>query len=250
MKFYRILPFCLGVVLFQGVALFAASQNQVVQLKNSVTIPEGNLEPGAYTFAVEDRLSDRGIVRVSNSDGSKHYLVLAVPASQPIAVEANGLSYFTSSKDGSQTIRAWKCPDCRSALEFVYPKLEAVKITAETGKAVLAVDPDYDKLPPNLSPDDMKVVTLWLLSPKRVENNTGEGVNAEKLASVERPASGDQKAASPSGQAGGSASAGLVAANHRPRLPKTASNSFSFVLYGMILLIGALLLRFWRIRPS
>jgi hypothetical protein len=64
---------------------------------------------------------------------------------------------------------------------LVYPKLEAAKITGDTGEAVLAVDPESDKLPANLPPDDMKVVTLWLLSPERVEaGHHGVGLKAAK----------------------------------------------------------------------
>ena len=113
-------------------------------------------------------MADRAIVRISNTqDPAEHYFVLTVPDPK-VSVDANDhLAYFKGA-NSVEPVRAWQCGDCAAPLEFVYPKAEAVKLTDDNAETVMAVDPSYDKLPSNLTQDDMKVVTLWLLSPKQI----------------------------------------------------------------------------------
>jgi hypothetical protein len=112
-------------------------------------------------------------------------LVLAVPSEKLNQSERGRLIFFSAANSDKQILQGWMCPSCETALEVVYPKNDAVKITGETAKAVMAVDPTYDKLPKNLAPDDMKVVTLWLLSPKEVTpEQKGKGVEAARYADL------------------------------------------------------------------
>jgi hypothetical protein len=191
---------------------------QFITLTHSLQVPGEVLKPGAYTFTLEDRLSGRAIVRIANSTNSDHRLLLAVPSANINAHPTNGLVLFHSQDSDQQVLRAWQCPGCAKPLELVYPKAEAARITADTGETVLAADPSYDKLPSDLSPDDMRVVTLWLLSPERVANNRGVGLKAAQYV--------------PGG----------------PNLPQTASNTYSFFVASLILLLGFLALRVSRMR--
>lgn len=247
----------------------AADLGQNVAVSQNVQIPGGNLNPGTYKFSVEDRLADRAIVRISNAqDANEHYLILAVPNTTLKTTQGNRLLYFRAANEGKQSLRAWKCESCTAPLEFVYPKLEAVKITDDSTEPVMAVDPSYDKLPSNLSADDMKVVTLWLLSPERITaGNVGQGVKAAKYlpeanqvpanqvpqdrAAAQTPALAERSVAAPVQMA--SAASSPPAANlmrGRSRLPKTASNSYLFGVYGLVCLAGAFLLRMTRQRSS
>ena len=226
-------------------ALYGASDIQTMEFSNAVAIPGGNLAAGTYTFAIEDRLEDRAIIRISQSGSSTAFLLLGVPNGAHFIADSTGLSYFTSVKDGSKSLQSWKCSDCTSSLEFVYPKLEAVAITSNSAESALAVDPAYDKLPPNLSADDMKVVTLWLLSPKRITNRRGEGVNAEKYVEIRKSAQ------SQPAQTAELASTALAPTPERRRqMPRTASSAFTYALYGLLLLSGAMSLRLWRVRQN
>ncbi|MGH9583696.1 MAG: LPXTG cell wall anchor domain-containing protein, partial [Bryobacteraceae bacterium] len=113
-------------------------------------------------------------------------------------------------------------------LEFVYPKSEAVKITDASAQPVLAVAPESDHLPATLSADDMKVVTLWLLTPKRImAGNRGKGVKAVKYSG------------SGLGNAGGQTSEMASARPPAKRLPKTASDTFSLALWGLLSIMAA-----------
>jgi LPXTG-motif cell wall-anchored protein len=161
------------------------AEPQNIVIERAMQIPGAILTPGQYTLSVEDRMKGRAIVRIDSTaaNGEHHFLLLTVPNSK-IETNAGGQIILFPSSDGEkQILRAWSCPGCDVALEIVYPKLEAVQIVANTGQSVMAADPVYDKLPVNLSADDMKVVTLWLLSPERISNQRGVGLQAVKYTS-------------------------------------------------------------------
>ena len=159
MKAFAILPM-ITVGLVSGIGALAADGTQTVRVKTALKIPEATLAPGQYKFAVEDRLQDRAIVRIESVGGSSHYLVLAVPVAKTKGTQAGSLILYHSAAGATeQSLKAWSCPGCAAPLGFVYPKAEAAALTDESAEPVLAVDPSYDKMPANLSSDDMKVVT-------------------------------------------------------------------------------------------
>lgn len=257
----------------------AANSDQTVTLDHQLQIPGAVLKPGSYTFSVEDRMQDRAIVRI-DAGKNTYYIVLTVPNGKlPPSRTRNGLILFNSKDEKKQVLEGWMCPGCASGLEFVYPKLEAAKITGD-GNSVLAVDPASDKLPANLSADDMKVVTLWLLSPKRITAEDHEkGVVAEKYKGengAPAPAQTAETSTRPTPSEPTRASTGSTSqnspnqtspaelaqnqvpnesappsrvhnhANASARLPKTASNTFSLALWGLLALVTALGLRLKR----
>ncbi len=254
------LPVLLAALFASAFSLAAAdSNNQTITLGNEVQIPGGSLKAGTYNFSLEDRLSDRAVVRIINAqNAAEHYLLLAVPNEKLTVTDSNQLSFFKAGSDSKQPLKAWKCPYCSAPLEFVYPKLEAVKVTDDSTEPVLAVDPSYDKLPSNLSADDMKVVTLWLLSPERITaDNVGQGVKAAKYSPSENLAAQNAPPAAPSNAqatadtaTSASAPANEQASNATPRerkhLPKTASNTYLLLLIGLVCLLGAPAIRIWR----
>ena len=302
--------FYLGAVLAMATTLLLpafAADVQHLQITDKVRIPGATLKPGTYTLSVEDRLADRAIIKISSTSSDTHFFVLTVPNTNITETSADGLVYFDTEKE--KAVRAWKCADCGSALEFVYPKAEAAKLTDKTTLSIMAVDPTYDKLPSNLSPDDMKVVTLWLLSPERITaNDTGKGVKAAKyvppapngnlnaankpqsqpsttpsststMTEPSSPASNSQVAtsqalapapspvdnSSPSANSsvstsattsasstGTSSNVDQIASNRLPHrnLPKTASNVYELLTFGLVSLLIGFLLRNRRIQRS
>ena len=220
----------LRLFIFSGLCLSPVSalpESQQITIDHALQVPGEVLTPGTYTFSLEDRLHGRAIVRIENSATSMHMLVLTVPSLKVSASHKGELIPFRP--DASpQVLRAWLCATCAKPLEFVYPKNEAVKITADTGQSVLAADPAYDKLPANLSADDMRVVTLWLLSPERITNDHGIGLAAVKYA----------------------APAGMPAVPTRDRLPKTASNAYNWAIVGCLALLAFAILKSLRLRSE
>jgi hypothetical protein len=215
----------LAALVMPGARVFAADDAQKIAIKRDLQIPGEVLKPGSYTLSVEDRMSDRAVVRISNdADAKQHFLLLAVPSTQLSTVAGESIILFKAGDPTKQILRGWACADCSRPLELVYPKLEAAKITGETGESVLAVDPASDKLPANLSPDDMKVVTLWLLSPERVEaGHHGAGLKAAKY---------------------------QAASTGRRHLPQTASSFYWLALLGTLSLGSSLLVRAARLKRS
>ncbi len=163
------------------------TDSQRITVDEKLQIPGTTLKSGEYLISVEDRLQDRAIVRIENAKGKAHELLLAIPSEKLTPAGSGQLIFFPNSNSDKKVLQGWMCGSCKVPLEFVYPKAEAVKITGISAKPVLAVDPTYDKLPKNLSPDDMKVVTLWLLSPKEITaDQKGKGVEAAKVADLRR----------------------------------------------------------------
>lgn len=198
--------------------------SQDVSFDKPVQIPEAVLQPGKYNIRLEDRMADRAIVRITEPGGTEHYL-LTVPSKTLKAASPKGLIFFSDSA-GTEVLNGWQCNGCKRPLEFVYPKDEAVKLTADTGKPILAYDPSYDKLPANLSPADRKVVTLWLLAPKTVTPaGKGEGLTAAKY----------------------SAPKVMASAEPLPKtMPKTASIAFFELLAGFLSFTAGAIVFLWR----
>ena len=212
-------------------ALLAGAEDQTIALDQPLQIPGKTLNPGTYRFSVEDRLTDRAIVKITNLQSQDYQFILTVPT-KGIKSHHGTLVLFPSSAANKQILQAWTCGDCGVPLQAIYSKAEAVAITEDTAKPVMAVDPSYDKLPENLSAADRKVVTLWLLSPKEVTSDQkGKGVEAAKYVA---PSSNRVDVASNTGD---------LSPRH---MPHTASNIFSYAWVGLLLLLSGAGLRFHR----
>lgn len=245
-----------GVFLLGCASLFAApADSETITLDKSTDVPGATLPPGQVRFQVEDRLQDRAIVRITGQDGARHELVLSVPNDKLLPAAGGSVLFFAGGDVNKQTVQAWKCPNCAAPLEFVYPKDQAVAVTQATGKPVMAIDPSYDKLPANLSPDDMKVVTLWLLAPKQVTaDGKGSGVEPTKLADLrshESPVA--PSAVTPSAPAAASAETApaavpaptpqpesVQAKTTAPKMPHTAGSDYELAAIGLFLLLSSI----------
>jgi hypothetical protein len=206
------LPLLLTTTMFATVD----ADTQDISFDKPVEIPEAVLQPGKYKIHLEDHLADRAIVRITEPSGTDHYL-LTVPSNN-MSASNKGLIFFAEPTD-TRVLHAWGCVGCKRPLEFVYPKDEAVKLMAETGKPILAYDASYDKLPANLSAEDRKVVTLWLLAPKTVtREGKGEGLKAAKYGAPKMMASAEPLP---------------------KKMPKTSTNSFTGITIGLFSLFLA-----------
>jgi hypothetical protein len=146
-------------------------------------IPGQLLQPGNYTIQVIGQLADRVILRVDDASKTFHVDFIGIPSRDLKATSPIGLALWTSSVKGVSYYRSWRPSGNTTALEFVYPKAEAVSLAKVNQTKVAAIDPASEGMhvDPTLSADDMKLVTLWLLSSTRVgPDNTTPDIKAER----------------------------------------------------------------------
>lgn len=210
-------------------------------------VPGQTLKPGSYTIQVVDHLQDRFILRIASTTGAKTALFIGVPSSELRTDSKFGPVVWSQDADGKTALRGFTFPDGKS-LEFVYPKAEAVDLAKANNTHVLAVDPKSEgKVEmPKLSADDMQLITLWLLTPTPVgPGESGPGIAAARYQPASQEASAQPSASSSPQQV----------ASVRPlrplrpaikSLPHTASSLPLLLLVGLVSLLGAVALRFWR----
>jgi hypothetical protein len=153
-----------------AVYTYAAPSTYVGSTENfSVTktteIPGSTLKPGDYTIKIVDQLSDRMIVRIDKADGNQHAIFLGVPHAAFGGVSGAGVADWKIGAEGTPALRGFQFAN-GSTVEFVYPKAEAATIATKNAASVVAIDPDSEGRPKltKMSDDDIKVVTLWMLS--------------------------------------------------------------------------------------
>ncbi len=203
-------------LLLAHAGLLAADANRPsasFQASALTAVPGKTLPPGSYSIRVLDHLSDRYILQVDGAEERTHTLFIGIPSKTLSAGKTGEVDWKTPSA-GATYLRGWKFPGL-PALEFVYPKNDAVAVAKANGATVPAVDPESDNITSvKLSEDEQKIVTLWLLSPTPVGPGAPTGIAAKKLSEV--------------------------AAVHKPaNLPHTASDLPLAVLFGTASLLGA-----------
>jgi hypothetical protein len=131
-------------------------------------VPGMTLQPGTYSIRVVGKLTDRVILKIDDGRGNKSVDFLGIPNH---AVKASpGIVSWSQPIHGTTYLRGWVAPGTPFMIEFVYPKEEALSIATSNQEKVPAIDPASDgrSADPTLSREDMKLVTLWLLSSTRV----------------------------------------------------------------------------------
>ncbi len=212
-------------VLLSATTLFAADPERPsahFKVSSPTAVPGRVLAPGSYTIHVVDHLSDRYIVSVDGTGGKNHTLFIGIPDKSGLG-SSQGEQTWGTDVSGATYLKGWSFPSLPTALEFAYPKNDAVAVAKANNAQVPAIDPESEGMlsKTSLSKDEMHIITLWLLSPTSVGPNTPGGVQAVKY------------------------SQGQLASNaHRPaKLPHTASLLPAFSLVGLCSLLLAMGLR-------
>jgi hypothetical protein len=215
--------------------LLASAQTAQFNLRQSTIIPGSVLPPGSYSIQVVDHLQDRYLIRVEGSQQKTNATFIAVPSHS--ITGSVGAVVWNSGPSEKPALRGFVFGKGTSPVEFVYPKDEAVSIAKQTSSGVLAVDPASEGKPAELAQlnkEDLQVVTLWMLTPQRIDaSSTDVKIAAAKY---QAPAEGSQ-----------------VASLHQPKLPiktlpHTASTLPLILLAGIFAAIGAFALRQSRLR--
>jgi hypothetical protein len=216
-----------------GLSMAVDAPSGQFRLEQSAIAPGTVLRPGEYSIRVIDHLQDRFLVRVEKKQGASHAVFIAVPT-KSLAGHTGLVNWTAAAAQGKAALRGFVFSNGGSALEFVYPKDEAVSLAKANGTPVLAVDPSSEGKSAELaqlSKDDMQIVTLWMLTPTKVDAPAGEAtVSASKYQGNETTAPDKEEAKL-----------------NRPailkRLPHTASALPTVLLVGIAAAAGAILLR-------
>ena len=158
-------------------------------VSSTTTVPGTTLKPGSYVIRVVDHLPDRTILRIETADGKQLTTFLGLP-SRRLSNSGRGPVDWATGPDHDKALRGFSFPG-DYAVEFVYPKAQAVKLAVANSNKVEAIDPASDNLPAkdkNLSREDMRIVTLWTLAPTTVgPNDNTPAISAVKYEAPAAP---------------------------------------------------------------
>ena len=242
MKLFAITKTVLGIALLGAMLLPGAradnwDRKTTMTFSGPVEIPGVHLKgwsvlpAGTYVFKILDSASDRHIVQIFNQDETMIYAtILAIPNYRLQATDKTVLTFRERPAGQPEALRAWFYPGRNWGEEFVYPKAKAVELAKATNVPVLftPVEIPLEVAQPIKTADEPVVVQLKQ-APVLAIKPTGEEV---ELAQVVTPPP-DQTQVADAG----------APANNRT-LPKTASPLPLIGLFGLLLLGGAVTLRF------
>ncbi len=205
----------------------AAHPSAKLDTATSIGVPGATLPAGSYSVQLVDHLSDRYIVRIDDRAGHTAATFLGLPT-KTIGPSSGGKLDWPQQDKGVTYLKGWYFPQAKLGLEFVYPKADAVALAQANHARVAAIDPSSDGMsavqPEDLSPKDLQIVTLWVLSPTHVGAGSAPGISAKRY---------DQ----------------LAGVSHRPplrALPHTAANLAWIGILGLVSLAGAMSLSLRR----
>lgn len=166
------------------------------QVQERTEVPNVTLQPGSYSIRILDHLRDRVILQVSRSNHVETTF-LAIPASTMANAPA-GPILFSNGPSGKAALKGFSFPG-GTAVEFVYPKNDAVSIAQANDTKVMAIDPASEGrvAAPKLNQSDMQMITLWMLEPSRVgpTGNKQAAISATRYHAPPRSAGTTESAA-------------------------------------------------------
>ena len=133
-------------------------------------VPGTTLKPGSYTIRVIDHLQDRMIIKVEGAAGANHTLFLAVPSHELKAAGNSGPVPYGSAPSGKAALRGFVF-NAKTDVEFIYLRMMPSHFAKLNDNKVIAVDPGSEGKAADiasLNHDEMKMVTLWMLTPQTV----------------------------------------------------------------------------------
>ncbi len=157
-----------------------ASPSAPLQITQRTEAPGVSLTPGSYNIRIADHLNDRMIIQLQRSGSGSVTTLLAYP-NPALGGSVSGPVLFQSGLSSKPTLRGFAFSG-GPAVEFVYPKADAVALAKSNDVKVMAVDPDSEGRPklPQLTQADMNEVTLWMLTPTAVQPGAEPGIQAAR----------------------------------------------------------------------
>lgn len=181
-----------------------------------------SLGAGTYIFRLDDSQANRHIIQVTNERGNHVYSTILALPDYRLNATSKTVMYFSERPAGTPpAIKSWFYPGDNFGHRFVYPKVKAVQIAAET----------HQPVPSHTMPvveEKAPAAEVKIQTPEKQEvayaPQTFDKVDATDTAGVEgEPVKAPQVA--------------------EAKLPKTASPIFEIGLLGLMLMGASLLVR-------
>lgn len=244
-----------AVVLMLGTGVgaqdFNTQEKTFLTFSNSVELPGMTLPAGTYTFRLADTQS-RNVVQVLSQDEKEMKGQFLFVQAERQEVTGETVITFRETREGTApAVQYWYYPGEKIGKEFIYPKDQAMRISARTGATVQSEDGPISANSTASSTDGQGQVTEWqreqtTTSPSsaQVAGATAPPVEPASVAAAE-PAPAVQPAPEPVGTSGVQ-DARPESVDARAELPRTASPLALSALIGLLSLAGAIGLRSFR----
>ncbi len=187
----------LGLGLTPGARADSWSKKTVMNVHETIQVPNKVLPPGTYVIRLLDSPSDRHIVQIFNADETEiQTTILAIPNYR---LEPTGKTVFTfweMPPGQPRALRAWFYPGDNFGQEFAYPKTKAIAIAAVSHVEVPTTEA--------VKPEELVVAPVAEVTEEGKETPIAEAPQTVPPAPVAAPAE-------------------VAVTAPKPELPKTAS---------------------------
>lgn len=192
-----------------------------------VAVPGVTLPAGKYLFRLANADTSQDVVQVLSADGKKPYaMFFAWRPQRPDAPSDPEIRFMETAAGMPRAVRTWWYPGLRSGYEFVYPKNQARLLAKGTGQPVLTTQAE------TTTPPTTETKELARIAP------SGEQAAIQPEAAPAQPVGPDLR-----GEVAPPSIAVPESVQARAALPKTGSSTPVVALAGVILLLGAGLIR-------
>ena len=213
---------CLAMA--NGLAAQPSSRKTKVTFSGPFEIPNPHvksgvmsLPAGTYIFSLVETAANRHVVQVADVNGKVLSLIMAIPDYR-LNATSKTVMYFSESAAGSPVpLKSWFYPGDNTGNRFIYPKVKAQAIAAQTNQPV----PSY------ASTDINKDTQVQVQTPAKTEVAYSPQVFQDVDAKDTAGADGEAVTTGTTGKA----------------LPKTASPLAGYAVTGFALLVAAWLFR-------
>ena len=241
----------LTVMIAPGARADEWNKKTILTFSGPVQIPGATLPAGSYVFKLADIPGNRHVVQVFDKDEKKIYTTMLAIPNERLEAGDKPIVLFSERASGSpQAVKVWYYPGERIGNEFVYPKVQAMRIAKETHQSVLAMkDETTIANTPGEIPVEMKTAALGRFD----ENGTWQSDTDKVVVNSNAPAETVQADAAPAPAAPMVAKSNTMARTQtagtsgsrpeRKHLPRTSSSLALFELLSGLSLVGGISLR-------
>ena len=236
---------------------FNSSERSFLTFSGPIEMPGIRLEAGTYVFRLADTPS-RNVVQVLNQDESKMLgQWLFVQAQRPEVSGETVVTFKETTPGATPAVQYWYYPGEKIGKEFIYPKDQALRIAARTGATVKTEDGDVTATGQVAAADVSVPATSETTAAPEASASASAGIVEgpglpDELKVDDSQASASAETAvgtSGAGDQSATASAGIQQESTSARadtLPATASPLAFSGLLGLLSLVGAAGVRFFR----